>query len=142
MSAGPSNGGRRLVRELATEEFVPIRDAVSAFGGDPRGDARMCELISRERSGSEDLSVGVIRLEPGQRHAEHHHPNASEFYYFYEGECALRVDGQDVRARPGTVVYIPEDCVHAVENDSGEDAAFVYGFSKPSYTESGHRDDG
>jgi mannose-6-phosphate isomerase-like protein (cupin superfamily) len=135
--AAPEADGPRLVRSLADHRFLPLGED-EGYDHDPRDEGLVCELISRARSGSQDIGLGVGRMLPGQYHIRHHHPDGSEFYYFLSGECTVHLDGEDVRARPGTAIYIPPGCVHSVRNDTDGVVELLYGLSKPEYEEIGH----
>jgi quercetin dioxygenase-like cupin family protein len=127
----------RLVRRLDEHDFLALGDQ-PGFARDPRDEGAVCELISRSKSGSQDIGFGVARMTPGEYHIRHHHPDGSEFYYFTKGTCLVYLDGRDVRARPGMAMYIPAGCVHSVRNDSDGMVELVYGLSKPEYEEIGH----
>lgn len=126
-----------LVRHVESEPFLALADVPKPFEHDPRDEGYVCELISARKSASQDLRVGVCRLEPGQHHIKHHHPNGAEFYFFLKGECSLHVGGEESRARPGTSAYIPAGCVHGVLNDSEEDVEFLYGLNCGEYGQAG-----
>jgi quercetin dioxygenase-like cupin family protein len=116
------------------EDFRPLTAKPEA---DPREEGFTCNLISRERSGSEDLRVTYCRLLPGQYHILHHHPHAAEFYFVIHGACTVYLEGEIVHATTGTAVYIPANAVHAVRNDSGRVCEFLAGFNRPEYSECG-----
>jgi quercetin dioxygenase-like cupin family protein len=96
-----------------------------------------CNLISRERAGSEDLRVTYCRMLPHQYHLRHHHPHASEFYFVIRGECTVYVGGETVRATSGTSIYVPRNTVHAVRNDGEGVCEFLAGFNRPEHAECG-----
>ncbi|GAA4478121.1 cupin domain-containing protein [Microbacterium panaciterrae] len=93
---------------------------------------QVCNLISRELSGSEDLNVSLGRILPGQHHLCHHHPDASEFYVVISGTPIVHLDGTDYRARPGDGIYIPRGTSHGITNDTEENVELVVGMSKPA----------
>jgi len=43
---------------------------------------------------------------------------ASEIYYIVKGEAVLTLDDQKYEVKPGTVIFIPKGCLHALENKS------------------------
>ena len=49
---------------------------------------------------------------PGAAHA------AAEIYYVVKGEAALTLDDIKYDVRPGSVIFIPAGCNHALENKS------------------------
>ena len=52
---------------------------------------------------AERFSAGVVRLEPGQGHARHNHPDSEEILYIIEGtgQQMVEVDGEPVDAGGG-----------------------------------------
>jgi quercetin dioxygenase-like cupin family protein len=128
-----------LVVQATDDGYIDGRAGAEAFGVeiDPRDVAEIQELLSGALVGSKDLNIGLCRMPPGSYHIRHHHPDGSEFYYFIEGGCVVTLDDSDIRARPGTAIYIPPNCVHAVRNDTDEPALFLYGLSKPEYRDIG-----
>lgn len=93
---------------------------------------QVCNLISRDLSGSDDLNVSLGRILPGQHHLCHHHPDASEFYVVIAGTPIVHLDGTDYRARPGDGIYIPRGVSHGITNDTDENVELVVGMSKPA----------
>jgi quercetin dioxygenase-like cupin family protein len=124
----------RWVSHVQEGAFHPLTAKPEA---DPREEGFTCNLISRSRSGSEDLRVTYCRLLPGQYHLRHHHPHAAEFYFIIAGECTVYLDGEFVCARPGTAIYIPTNAVHAVRNESDAVCEWLAGFNRPEYAECG-----
>ena len=128
------------VKKVEEDDFVPLTSTDP--GGDnakidPRDEGSIAKLITRRLMGSEDLSVSIARIAPGQYHLKHHHPDGSEFYYFVKGECLVHVDGEDIVAVPGTSIYLPPNTVHSLRNEGTEVVELVCGLSKPEYAEIG-----
>lgn len=128
------------VKKVEEDDFVPLTSTDP--GGDnakidPRDEGSIAKLITRKLMGSEDLSVSIARIAPGQYHLKHHHPDGSEFYYFVKGECLVHVDGEDIVAVPGTSIYLPPNTVHSLRNEGTEVVELVCGLSKPEYAEIG-----
>src|SRR5689334_20595780 len=99
----------------------------------PRDACAYWELISGDVNGSTDVQLGLGRMEPGERHLLHHHPNASEFYYVTLGSGLFTVGDQTIQAEPGTALYMPVNTRHAVENNTDAPLEFVYGFTLPNF---------
>ena len=123
-----------LVRRAPDSTFAPITSDPLA---DPRDEALICPLVSRELTNSQDLRLGVARILPGQYHLKHHHPNAAEFYYITHGQCVVQLDGEDVIAEPGTLIYVPRNMVHSIKNEADGVCELLYGFNLPSTQECG-----
>lgn len=89
-------------------------------------------LIDREK-GSQDLSLGIGWLKPGEVHLLHHHEEASEFYYIIEGSGTITVADETVKATPGTTIYIPAGDKHKIVNDSDRDMIVLFGYNRPDW---------
>jgi quercetin dioxygenase-like cupin family protein len=128
-----------LVRVFHEKNLLPMGRPQPGVAHDPRddGQGQICKLINRELSGSEDISLSVVRVSPGDYHIKHYHPNGSQWYYFIEGSSIVHVDGANVRATAGSIVYVPPGVVHAIKNDTGQRAELLAGISAPDYRDIG-----
>lgn len=72
------------------------------------------------RSGQ--LTVGIIRLEPGAEEPGHVHPDADHHIYVLDGSA--RIAGQDVR--PGGFVFVPAGVRHATTDVGPDGCTFYY----------------
>lgn len=95
-------------------------------------EGQVCNVISRDLSGSDDLNVSFGRILPGQHHLCHHHPDASEFYVIIAGSAIIHLGDQEHRAKPGDAIYIPRGTTHGITNDTDEPLEMVVGMSKPA----------
>jgi quercetin dioxygenase-like cupin family protein len=104
-----------VIRNVATVQEQPIASLTTE--GD-QGWAR--ELITTQLNGSPDLYVSVFRMDPGQYHPLHAHPNVGELYYVLEGRCELRIGERCEAVQAGTAAYMPRNVPHSVRTgDSG-----------------------
>jgi quercetin dioxygenase-like cupin family protein len=104
-----------VLRNVATVQEKPIASLTTA--GD-QGWAR--ELITAQINGSPDLYVSVFRMDPGQYHPLHAHPNVGELYYVLDGRCELRIGDRCEWVEAGTAAYMPCNVPHSVRTgDSG-----------------------
>lgn len=92
----------------------------------------VCNLISRDLSGSDDLNVSWGRILPGQHHLCHHHPDASEFYVVISGTPIVHLGDSEFRAKPGDGIYIPRGTTHGITNDTNANVEMVVGMSMPA----------
>lgn len=97
-----------------------VTSSGEAFGIDQLGSGHdFSETPYLEFMRTASLSVGVYRLaavasDPQQPHAE------DEVYHVLEGEARLRVDGEDLTVRAGTVAFVGagvEHYFHSIEKD-------------------------
>src|SRR6266498_1964112 len=63
-------------------------------------------LLSRDRTDSYALTMGVARIAPGERLHAHRHAQA-EAYYILNGAGAVEIDGQPRAVESGAAIFIP-----------------------------------
>lgn len=71
------------------------------------------KLLLNEATGTSDLSLSVLTLEPGAVVAEHVHQTSSETLYVESGEVEMIVAGKVVRAKAGDALYVPAGTPHS-----------------------------
>ncbi|SHN54986.1 cupin domain-containing protein [Desulfovibrio litoralis] len=62
------------------------------------------------------LSVNTLRLEQNAVVPEHIHDGGVEVIYVLEGILTFTVDGETAEAKPGDIVYVPENIKHSTTN--------------------------
>jgi quercetin dioxygenase-like cupin family protein len=82
-------------------------------------------LIGKAINGSPDLLVGVLRMEPGQYHPLHSHPNMGELYFVLEGSCEIRVGDRVEMCDAGTAIYTPAGIPHSIRTHQQSAAIMV-----------------
>ncbi|AUI50571.1 cupin domain-containing protein [Arthrobacter crystallopoietes] len=127
--AGVATDLSRLVHNVHREGFKEL-DKVGLKGQPDQG--LVCNLISRDLSGSDDLNVSWGRILSGQHHLCHHHPDASEFYVVLAGTPLIHLGDKEYRASPGDGIYIPRGTTHGITNDTESDVDMIVGVSKPA----------
>lgn len=98
-------------------------------------------LLSPRNAGSVSGFLGVARLAPGERIAEHYHPYSEEFLYVVTGDLTVDLDGEPWPLRAGDALLVPPGTRHRLRN-TGEDevhAVFQLGPLAPR-PELGHVD--
>jgi quercetin dioxygenase-like cupin family protein len=63
----------------------------------------------------------------------HVHRVQEEAFYVLEGECEWQVDGQTVRATPGTYLFLPPGVPHDIRNTSDKPARMIMTVSPPGH---------
>lgn len=58
------------------------------------------------------MIVALMRMPAGKRAEPHSHPN-EQWIYILEGTFRAVVEGKEVEAKPGSVVYVPANAVHS-----------------------------
>jgi len=70
--------------------------------------------VSRpELTGSHALCLMDVRIDPGQGHAFHKHPDQEEVIWVREGRVEQWLEDEKTELGPGEAVYIDKDVVHA-----------------------------
>jgi quercetin dioxygenase-like cupin family protein len=88
------------------------------------GERGVVRVPPRQSNGH--LLVVDLYVRPGGAVAgEHVHPVATETFTVVRGELAVRHDGHELRARPGTRLRVPPGVVHGFWNDGAEEARVV-----------------
>lgn len=98
-------------------------------------------LLSPRNAGSVSGFLGVARLAPGERIAEHYHPYSEEFLYVVTGELTVDLDGEPWELRAGDALLVPPGTRHRLRNtgDTEVRATFQLGPLAPR-PELGHVD--
>lgn len=108
--------GKRHVR--------PEEQPTSRFGW---GDIQF--LCEPSVCGAEHLTVGHVRLGPGQGHLRHNHPGSEEILFIIHGEGEQMVESdleenggaaQFFQVRGGDLVHIPASVFHQTVNTGSE----------------------
>ena len=89
-------------------------------GGIPR---QLAEGLSARVFPGEHLMLSVVEISPGSVSPVHSHPN-EQWIYILEGTFQATVDGKDVTAKAGSVLYIPSNAVHSGKATPDADVVF------------------
>jgi len=76
-------------------------------------------------TGSEDLIVVRVDVEPGNGHPFHYHPTMDEVIYIVSGEAEQWLEDRKKTLAAGEAVYIPKNMVHATYNEGDESLSFL-----------------
>jgi quercetin dioxygenase-like cupin family protein len=71
----------------------------------------------------------VLRIAPGARIAEHHHPSYDETFLVQQGRLMLVLDGKSHELGAGDFVVMPAGTVIAGTNNGDQEARVVVAFS-------------
>jgi mannose-6-phosphate isomerase-like protein (cupin superfamily) len=87
------------------------------------GELRLCHMTA-ETYGTKDTLVGYVVLNPGkENHAPHQHAE-EEFMEITEGEGTWHLNGQDLPAKKGDVVYAAPWDFHGLTNTGSKPLTF------------------
>jgi quercetin dioxygenase-like cupin family protein len=73
-------------------------------------------------SGSKQLVIMDVTLEPGEGHNFHRHPGQEEMIIVTQGQITQYIERDSSALGPGDSVYLDEGVVHASFNDGDETA--------------------
>ena len=76
------------------------------------------------------FSCGVVRLEPGQGHVRHNHPESEEILYFIKGKGLQSVGDEEKECSEGELVHIPQGVFHSTVN-TGEGELVLFAVYSP-----------
>ena len=85
---------------------------------------------NRKLGNSEDMTVGLCRMKPGEGNPRHYHPNCSEILVVIEGKI-VHATGETTEAEmgPGDSVTIEPKVWHGARNVGDIDALLFIAFS-------------
>ncbi len=81
---------------------------------EPSTCGRRLRLISRDDAAVAGLAAWahVVDIDGSK---EHFHRRGTELYYVLEGEGTIRVDGEELAIRKGSIVHIPPGVIHGAK---------------------------
>lgn len=93
-------------------------------------------LLSSDRSPTNQLTVGVAEVGPGNPDAyfPHRHEPA-EVYYILSGEGVVTIEGESFPVRAGSTVFIPGNAWHGSRNTGPEPLRLLYAFAVNSFSD-------
>ncbi len=71
----------------------------------------------------ERMMVALMRMPAGTGAEPHSHPN-EQWIFILEGTFRAEIDGRELEAKPGSVLYIPADVVHSGQASPEADVVF------------------
>ena len=74
------------------------------------------------------MTVGVVRLRKGESLEPHHHAQP-ETYYTLSGRGTVTIDDVVHDVDPGSLLFIPGNARHQINNMHDEDLTILYAFA-------------
>lgn len=71
-------------------------------------------------TGTENLTVGLVTMNPGQSNPKHSHPNCDEVLYMIQGEVDHSLGGDMHHLKAGDFIVIPRGVPHDAVNTGTE----------------------
>lgn len=62
--------------------------------------------------------VSLAKLQPSLSYEPHQHEDHEEIYYIINGTGKIMIGNEEARFRDGDIIYIPENTIHSIKNDS------------------------
>jgi quercetin dioxygenase-like cupin family protein len=82
-------------------------------------------LSRPDLTGTEQLNLVRVEVEPGNGHPFHRHPTMEEIIYVISGRADQWVEKERRVLEPGEAVFIPRDVVHATFNATDKPLVFL-----------------
>jgi oxalate decarboxylase/phosphoglucose isomerase-like protein (cupin superfamily) len=88
-------------------------------------------MVTPEVNGSERISCGVVKLEPGKGHERHTHPDSDEMLYVVRGEGEQEIADETRALSAGDMLYVPRGVEHGTVNTGWEPLVLVAVYAPP-----------
>lgn len=119
MSTEPAPAARTPgAKRAAAGEFAFDFGTVDEILGGPAYSTAQGPCVEGDR-----MIVGLMRMKAGTGAEAHSHPN-EQWIYILEGTFNAVVDGNEIEAGPGTLIYIPADTIHGGKASPEGDVVF------------------
>jgi len=105
-------------KRAAPGEYVFDLGTVEKIMGGPAYSTAHGPCVEGDR-----MIVGLMRMKAGTGAEPHSHPN-EQWIYVLEGTFRANIDGKEINVKPGSVVYIPANTVHAGKATADGDVVF------------------
>jgi quercetin dioxygenase-like cupin family protein len=105
-------------KRAAPGEFVFDLGSVGKIPGGPAYSTAHGPCVEGDR-----MIVGLMRMKAGTGAEPHSHPN-EQWIYVLEGTFHANIGGKEIDVKPGSVVYIPANTVHAGKATPDGDVVF------------------
>lgn len=87
-------------------QFAFTLATLDTVAGGPDYSSALGNVVVGER-----MMVALMKMAPGTGSEPHSHPN-EQWILQLEGKSINVIDGQEIEAEPGTVIYVPANTVH------------------------------
>ena len=118
---------KKEVKVVETER-VP---AVKPLGLHVPEGIKVRRVITRDRTGSEKLMLGITYLDPKCKGYRWQFIDRDEVYYVARGRITLRYDGKEIDAKEGDAVFLPAGPEYELDNPTSAPSMLVYVLTPP-----------
>ena len=89
-----------------------------------RDDGLVSRLLHSEHDADTDLTITWVTVEPGSEQVRHSH-EPEQVYVILAGEGLMTVGDEERTVSAGTLVHIPSETEHGIENTGGGPLEYV-----------------
>jgi quercetin dioxygenase-like cupin family protein len=93
-----------------------------------RGKVSWKDLLGSDPAEGADMVMGVARVRQGESLEPHRH-SQPETYFTLSGRGVVTIDGQPHLVEAGTMIFIPGNAEHQINNEHPEDLQILYAFA-------------
>ena len=87
-------------------------------------------LVGNEKIVAKKMTFGVTEVPPKTKMIPHRHKE-EEIIYILKGYGEVQVNNNIEEIKEGTVIHLPSDSEHFIENKSSKTMKFTFAFSPP-----------
>lgn len=88
-------------------------------------------LSTPDVTGGERFSAGLVKLDPGQGHDRHTHPDSDEILFVIRGQGEQEIADQTRDLSAGEMVFVPEGVEHGTVNTGWEPLLLLAVYAPP-----------
>jgi len=89
--------------------------------------------ISKAKHQIDNLSFCTEDIISNDRIRVHKHLNEDEFVFIHKGEGVFILDDQRIIVKAGTILFVPKDTWHGLENTGKETIRMLFGYSPAGF---------
>jgi len=91
--------------------------------------------ISKAKHGIDNISFCMEDMTPGRKMRVHKHLNNDELIFIHKGEGTLTLDEETIEVKTGTVIFVPRDTWHGLDNTGQENLLMAFQYSPSGFEE-------
>ena len=91
--------------------------------------------ISKAKHGIDNISFCMEDMIPGRKMRVHKHLNNDELIFIHKGEGTLTLDEETIEVKAGTVIFVPRDTWHGLDNTGQENLLMAFQYSPAGFEE-------
>ncbi|KAF2267647.1 RmlC-like cupin [Lojkania enalia] len=128
-----------MIESRAVKPVVLRSRAIAAvppegFPDPSGGDVTWKTLLSTPKTSTDTFTSGIAKCSPGSGHLKAHRHQQAEIYYIIQGRGVVPIDGVEHQVEKGSVIFIPGDAEHGIQNTSQEeDLVWLYVFATDAF---------